>query len=584
MGEIVILRLFTFLLLSFTSVIGYAQASQLGVVERRNIDDLSTDELDAYLHAVQILKERSEKNVYDPEGYLWQAWVHNCPSVHIPDNYALPLNQQNWPSRLRCRLMEPRAQSDSPGKGYDDHWQKVYIKQRGDVANIWTPSETQALAKLDYPGECQHHSDIFFQWHRAEFYYYEKLLQSTDPEGMITDNKGRRIPTKNVAVPFWNFTQTPSGKRFPKAFEDPSSPLYIVGRNPTSVTAGSMPSYTSPYLLRYLLDDDWHVFGGRPHGSALNTVILNEGAYEAKIHDWMHFDYINGPMKSPSTAALDPIFYSFHAFVDMHYQKWLSITGHDSRKVTSPKRRLRGQQPSHLPNPEGYRPSKHPRAVKDMGSGDLYFDIRKLGYTYGKGLESEFLSATDVEQQLSGLRFGLSATSPLIALFDDRQIGEDVAPVFIESAELTLPASTRAAIRHVAAVTRAATGDDYSYWQKVYLHPRRVTAAIKGELALGGITGLTTKPLMSKYLVSADAYWRLGVAHLHHSHTGGSQSLPPSALNADVSWAVDSVVKQRQLDPQSISADWAVTVAVFSRSAQVHKSHFSGPNIDEITQ
>ena len=54
------------------------------VLLRKNIDKLSAEELSAYEHAVQILKDRSAANPYDKNGNLWQAWIHNCPGLQMP--------------------------------------------------------------------------------------------------------------------------------------------------------------------------------------------------------------------------------------------------------------------------------------------------------------------------------------------------------------------------------------------------------------------------------------------------------------------------------------------------------------------
>jgi hypothetical protein len=44
---------------------------------RKNIDSLSTGELDNYKHAVKILKDRSAANPAAKDGYVWQAALHN---------------------------------------------------------------------------------------------------------------------------------------------------------------------------------------------------------------------------------------------------------------------------------------------------------------------------------------------------------------------------------------------------------------------------------------------------------------------------------------------------------------------------
>ena len=66
-------------------------AASAQVPLRKNIDLLTKDELAAYEHAIQILKDRSNVNPYDKTGYLWQAWVHNCPFIWQPASGALPI-------------------------------------------------------------------------------------------------------------------------------------------------------------------------------------------------------------------------------------------------------------------------------------------------------------------------------------------------------------------------------------------------------------------------------------------------------------------------------------------------------------
>lgn len=44
---------------------------------RKNIDNLTAEELATYKHAIQLLRDRSAEDPYNMEGYAWQAWVHN---------------------------------------------------------------------------------------------------------------------------------------------------------------------------------------------------------------------------------------------------------------------------------------------------------------------------------------------------------------------------------------------------------------------------------------------------------------------------------------------------------------------------
>ena len=137
------------------------------IVKRKSIDKLTAQELAAYEHAIQIMKDRSKANQYDKSGFLWQAWVHNCPAVWVPKD------------------------------GKDDG--------REPLCDFWEGREPDDTSKynLAHPGMCEHGKDLFLPWHRAEFYYFEKILQATDPDGVITDSRGQKGPsTKNVPVPW----------------------------------------------------------------------------------------------------------------------------------------------------------------------------------------------------------------------------------------------------------------------------------------------------------------------------------------------------------------------------------------------
>src|SRR5262249_45978742 len=98
---------------------------------RKNIDLLTAEELAAYEHAIQILKDRSAANAFDRTGYLWQAWVHNCAVIWQPAN----------------GVGSHSDQCDNPAGQ----------PPRGFIAV--------------YPGMCEHHKDLFLVWHRAQFYY-----------------------------------------------------------------------------------------------------------------------------------------------------------------------------------------------------------------------------------------------------------------------------------------------------------------------------------------------------------------------------------------------------------------------------
>ena len=180
--------------------------SERPVRYRKNIDQLSEQELAVYEHAVAMMKKKSQENIFDRTAFLWQAWVHNCTGVTVPESRQLSV--ANIGDIEGCRF----SQLIPPGETHSEH-----------------------------PGMCEHAKDTFLQWHRAEFYFYEKALQNADPLGLYGPS------TKNVTVPYWNFTRKPSGKRYPKAYENPDSPLYADNRKQGSIDPPE--PYTSPYLL-----------------------------------------------------------------------------------------------------------------------------------------------------------------------------------------------------------------------------------------------------------------------------------------------------------------------------------------------
>ncbi len=148
-------------------------------------------------------------------------------------------------------------------------------------------------------GNCAHHVVIFLPWHRSYFYWFEKELQKIDPD---------------VTIPYWDFTVTPTdgGMKFPIAFEDPSSPLYpsektYNGRPVRPIDKNPVPPLISPARVQKSLD------------KATFFEFWND--FEGGIHDGMH-PWCGNPLFNPGTAAEDPLFWSFHAYIDLVWDKW----------------------------------------------------------------------------------------------------------------------------------------------------------------------------------------------------------------------------------------------------------------------
>jgi tyrosinase-like protein len=180
------------------------------------------------------------------------------------------------------------------------------------------------------PHGCEHGNDLFFPWHRYHLANFEKALQATDPDHAT-------LSTKDVTIPYWDWTKPPSGKRFPKDFEnnlDPggaANPLFDDFRN----TDPSAPFFDEAYMTGIVRNNpDWNQFAGGP-----KDVIEFYGAFESPSHNTMHGTYIGGTMADPTSAAMDPIYWSFHCFIDVQWDRWQKI---HNKPPTSQDKILRG--------------------------------------------------------------------------------------------------------------------------------------------------------------------------------------------------------------------------------------------------
>ena len=204
--------------------------------KRKSIDALSAPELDAYKHAIQIVKSRSAANPNDPTGYIFWANLH--------DNF-----------------------DESVHSG------------------------------------CAHASERFFPWHRRYLSDFELVLQQTDPP-----------VTAGVMIPYWDWSQPPAGGgHFPQAFLDTASPLF--DRRLTKTP----PPWDPADVLSMVKEHDWNVFAGMPDPS--DEIGGNPGAVESGPHNTLHTN-ISRDMASPDTAVNDPIFWSFHAGIDLVWARW----------------------------------------------------------------------------------------------------------------------------------------------------------------------------------------------------------------------------------------------------------------------
>ena len=289
---------------------------------RKNIDNFTKKELAAYEQAWKLLKQRSERDKYDTAGYMWQAWIHNKKSIQVP------------------------------GKGEA------------------------------YPGPCEHATTLFLPWHRAQLHYFEKLLQSTDPEGKLG------IRTDEVTIPYWNFLREPTGRSFPKGFERKGSPLYHANR-----TSGSRsPTFSKDFVATMVYYYPWLDFGGAPADET------GFGFFELIVHNYMH-NFVGGDMADQTLAALDPLFFSYHAYIDLLFERWIQENG--SQNITSGEYYLRGTQPQSIPKPPGFVPPTMGSVAEVMGRSKDFFDLKKLGVQYEIKQADRLPARDEIDQSIA---------------------------------------------------------------------------------------------------------------------------------------------------------------------------------------
>jgi Common central domain of tyrosinase len=206
-------------------------------------------------------------------------------------------------------------------------------------------------------GGCIHGSEVFLPWHREMLYRFEMAVRATKP--------GR---TDNLTLPYWNWTLPATGTNYPKAFEDPSSVLFMATR---AVPPGG--KYTVDPIQKMLnARKVWSgtsatsfaggkctVKAGCVSGNCSQCPAGIYGGLENPFHNDMH-DWLGEPMNDTRTAARDPIFWSFHTFIDVIYQQWQC------------------KYPAQVPT----CPNCNFRAMVDRKVRDVIDIERQLGYVY----------------------------------------------------------------------------------------------------------------------------------------------------------------------------------------------------------
>lgn len=347
---------------------------------------------------------------------------------------------------------------------------------------------------------CEHQNELFFPWHRSLLYYFEQAIQATDPGGTSGPS------TRDVMIPYWDWTVAPTGVRYSKPFEEAGSPLAYDFRISEPLTQPMFPKSTIFQIVKNTTS--WPGFAGGPKSSPFF------GAIEQPAHNAMHSEYVGGDMGNPTTAAEDPIFWSFHAYIDLIWDRWQRIHQIEPTCSNCP---LRG-----LPS------EKTPK--------DLIHVEEQLGYFYR---ENRGVTPT--------VAFATSDQSPKPRVFDLSPTGAGAAD-FAATAEyrgtkphtfrLEIPKEPFRTARLLLLGVKVPT--TISYRGDIYLHEKRLTYdAVKKD---------TKNPPVGRISV-----W---VGHAGTGEAAGHEHSDRPAIYTDITDRV------RDLARDHAGEEWAVTVAL----------------------
>jgi hypothetical protein len=127
---------------------------------------------------------------------------------------------------------------------------------------------------------------LFFAWHRAYLYFHEKLIQWT----LKTRCGVSEVEANMFRLPYWA-----PGTDF-GVYGEPGRMGLFRARGPSNSNA---PKLTENDCMQ----TDLEAFGKR--------VI----AFHGNVHNWLCGDFSN-----PSSSGFDPLFYAFHAYVDLLWE------------------------------------------------------------------------------------------------------------------------------------------------------------------------------------------------------------------------------------------------------------------------
>jgi tyrosinase len=364
---------------------------------------------------------------------------------------------------------------------------------------------------------CRHGSDLFWPWHRYHLAEFEKALRSSDPA-----NPER---VASVTLPYWNWSQTASGKFFPKSVEQKEliageyypedcpdatqrciNPLWVEGRR----DASECQSIKTECIQETLQLPTWRAFAGGEKTGQMSD-------FESQAHNFMHSQYIGGPMANPTTATEDPIYWLFHAYIDNVWDQWQTIHQPDPCS------------PTNVPNPA------RPLRIGDWPPISAQFQTvlctKTLGYQYAPFGPPTIAALQNCPPPRAGCQTQTPETR--VALSASAAIGSKLDKAEFKLSGVTIPA-------------------DFSYGAWILLHPSSVQYRPND------------KEFVDKYIATYFVVWRHGKHTKHKMHSRAEQL---STIDVDL----DVTNKLRELVQAGNGKRLAATI-LFSPSNKKERS------------
>ncbi len=329
--------------------------------------------------------------------------------------------------------------SDAEWTALDHAFQKLEALPEDDPNNYIRWAQIHGSGMPISTGPCKHGSEQIWPWHRAYLIWFENALRASDPP-----------ITANVTLPYWDWTQPPTGVRYPIQFETLPGLLPVGTDCPTPSTCrNTTPHPSAPFDAKTIASiqaiPDWSLYGG---------LAVSAGSLELQPHNTIHGAYIGGLNASNLNAARDPLFWGHHSNLDRLWSEFQTAA------------RKSGREPG--PVKKDFKINFRKGMPHEL-SGD-YADISSpwLDYTYqpqqkqctGKGLAQA--AAMKKEARPALLKIAMPSAAHVV------EVPFNVAP----------PAAGERIVLRFTGVSRPV---DASYVVRVYLRPAGSNPATRTE-------------------------------------------------------------------------------------------------------